>query len=64
MGFWNADSDRDWDDYVHEYDEPKTRVDDAPAVASARRWYCELCDAWFGRGGDCPKCGASLRRAA
>lgn len=28
------------------------------------RWYCEMCDRWFGRGGDCRECGYPLRSAA
>lgn len=25
-GFWNADSDRDWDSWVHEFDKPTDTV--------------------------------------
>jgi hypothetical protein len=28
------------------------------------RWYCEMCDRWFGRGGDCKRCGYPLVAAA
>lgn len=28
------------------------------------RYYCEMCDRWFRRSGDCPECGYPLRKAA
>jgi len=34
------------------------------ARPSVRRYYCEMCDAWTKRGGDCKACGYPLRRAA
>jgi hypothetical protein len=28
-----------------------------------KRWYCEMCDRWFGSRMDCPDCGLALQRA-
>jgi hypothetical protein len=52
--------------------EPVPAAETAAAIAQRdkiaglyrRRFYCEMCDRWFGgRGGDCKECGSPLRRA-
>jgi hypothetical protein len=32
MGLWNSASDRDYDDWLHEYDEPRSSRDEAPVI--------------------------------
>lgn len=27
------------------------------------KYYCEMCDEWFSKGGDCKQCGAALQTA-
>ena len=27
------------------------------------RYFCQMCERWFTRGGDCPKCGFKLEMA-
>jgi uncharacterized paraquat-inducible protein A len=27
---------------------------------AAREWYCGMCEQWFTKGGDCPRCGFTL----
>ena len=36
----------------------------AVRVKPKTRRYCEMCDRWFGKRGDCPECGYPLRTAA
>jgi hypothetical protein len=29
---------------------------------AAKKWYCGMCEEWFKKSGDCPKCGFGLER--
>jgi hypothetical protein len=60
MSFWNSASDRDYDDWVHEHDEPRSTRDEEPvteAIDPVVPSVCAVCRAPIKRAGTiCAAC--------